>query len=141
MLNSPISEIINALGLPKVSTYGLIINSVIMIASIVIGAQWGIVGVCIAWIFGYTTSFFIFNTMASKYTTVSVFDIVKSIFPAFINSVIMIVSLKLLFSHYLLEESFFNLLLGIVVGVSIYTLLTFINNRAICIDMYRIVRK
>lgn len=141
MLNSPISEIINALGLPKVSTYGLIINSVIMIVSIVIGAQWGIVGVCIAWIFGYTTSFFIFNAMASKYTTVSVFDIVKSIFPAFINSAIMIVFLKLIFFHFIPEQCYTNLFLGIVVGMSIYTLLTYVNNREICINMYNLIRK
>lgn len=131
MLNTPIAEVVNALGFPKVNTVGTMISSFIMILSIVIGAQWGVIGVCYAWLIGYPIAFSIFNILASKYTNASLFEIFRCITPAFLNSVLMVVSVKLLYSSLLTEPNIINLVLSIVAGAVTYLILTLINNKEI----------
>lgn len=139
MLNTPIAEVINALGFAKVNTFGTMTSSFIMIISIIIGAQWGVIGVCYAWLIGYPIAFSTFNLIAYKYTNVSIIEIISCISPALLNSIAMMISVKLLYNFVLIEPGILNLFLSVTVGFTTYLTLTLINNKYTLMDITKIL--
>jgi len=141
MLNVPIAEVLNALGLTKVNITGLIINSSIMLTSIFIGSQWGILGVCYAWLIGYPIAFALFNIIASKHTGITLFSIIKSISPAFISSVVMLLSVQSLYHYVLIEVSILSFIISALTGAIIYLSLISLSNKSTCKDIIAFIKK
>lgn len=141
MLNAPIAEVLNALGFTKVNITGLIVNSTIMLTSILIGAQWGILGVCYAWIIGYSIAFVLFTIIASKHTGITLFSIIKSILPAFLSSVVMLIAVQGLFHYLLIEVSIFSFIISALTGAITYLSLIFITNKSTCKDIIYFIKK
>ena len=141
MLNAPIAEVLNALGFTKVNITGLLVNSTVMLTSILIGAQWGILGVCYAWVIGYSIAFALFNIIASKHTGITLLSIIKSISPAFLSSLLMLVAVQCLYHYVLIEVSIFSFFISALTGTIIYLSLILLTNMRTCKDIISLIKK
>ncbi|MBL4602603.1 MAG: lipopolysaccharide biosynthesis protein [Emcibacteraceae bacterium] len=77
IISVPFSEVLNALNHSKIAAQNTIIISVIVIASLVTGSNWGILGVCIAWGIGYMIAFNIVTHRGARYTGIGIRALIK----------------------------------------------------------------
>lgn len=142
ILHSPINELLNALALPKIYLESLAILCVLLIISILIGANWGMIGVCYAWLIGYPIAFFITLSRSGKYTGITPLVFIKSIYRSLFVSILMYGSVylaRLEIGEYGFE-SYQSLAILVMVGIISYTIFSILFNRPAIREVLSFVR-
>lgn len=142
ILHSPINELLNALAMPKVYLESLMILCVLLTISILIGVNWGMTGVCYAWLIGYPIAFFITLTRSGKYTGITPIVFIKSIYRSFLASLLMYGSVYLarLEISELEFDSYQNLFILVFVGMISYVAFSLLINRPAMKEVLSFVR-
>ena len=126
-LGTLVSPMLFGIGRVDVTFLYVAIASVLMPLSFLIGVQYGIEGICFAWVIGYMVIFFITLKLSLRLIGISVSDYLSNISVAIFASLIMmsgIFGIKYLL-YFLLPAPLIACIL-IVLGVSIYCLSLFL---------------
>ena len=141
MLNTLLAEVVNATGNPSTTTKGSIINCIIMILAILIGSNFGLIGVCYGWILGYSIAFCIFSTLSSKHSHTTLIDIVKVIYPPVFSCITMIIIVDWLLEYWFTEISILNLISLIIAGCIWYISCCLVINRKAFYDIIKLISR
>ena len=86
MLNA---SVINAIGKPKVNLTNVLISLFIIVPSVFLGVQWGILGLCLAWVIAYPVAFWLVTRNVIKVLGVSFKEYYLQIIPGVASSLFM----------------------------------------------------
>ena len=142
ILHSPINELLNALELPKIYLESLVILCILLTISILIGANWGMIGACYAWLIGYPIAFFITLSRSGKYTGITPVVFIQSTYKSFFVSLLMYASVYLVrleITQYGWEP-YQNLFILIFVGMISYVAFSGLFNRTTMKEILSFVR-
>ena len=133
--------VVRSCGRADISIINLLIASVIMISSFVIGSYWGIIGICYAWLFGYPVVFFIEVTRSRIVTKVSIYNILEIIKYPMIASVLMYFIISII--KMILEDLSHgpSLIIGIIIGMFIYTSFIYIFSKKEMNEVLSLVKR
>lgn len=130
MISNFIPSAVDAVGRPDITLKNLIGASIIMPAAFLVGGQWGISGLCFAWLVGFPLVFMSNLLRALPAIDLRVMDLLKSmVWPALLSMVMyaIVALLRLALSTETGVE--WRLALMISIGALVYCGLTLITNR------------
>ncbi len=140
---SPIyPSVLNAIGRQEVVFVNSIIEALIMTLAILLGVRFGLIGVCITWIYFFPITFFVISQRSLNSIQLGLLDLLaKFKFPvlASLTMALSIGIIKKLLAAY--TDPSLLLILVVLVGVIIYTLLVFMFKKDFLLDMKFIFRK
>jgi len=130
-----------AIGKPKINLVNMAVTAVVMFISFIIGVQWGLIGLCLAWVLAYPLVFTITTFRCLQVLELPALSVLSATIFPFFASVIMVAVLYTL--RYFLQgmHDFKFLLLSITTGALVYTLLILIFKRNMYQDFLKFVRK
>jgi O-antigen/teichoic acid export membrane protein len=137
-IGSLYAPVLVGIGRADVSFINVVLSALILPAAFFIGARVDEVrGLCLAWIGGYFIAFIIMSYLTSRKIELRILDLIKSIYPSFISSVVM--AGVLIGSRYALFP-FLNPLQAfgacIFIGVVIYLSVFFVLNKRGLLEIY-----
>jgi teichuronic acid exporter len=121
-ISSLFSPVLNGLGRPGVNLTNVGIASVIMPLGFFIGARWGILGICLAWLIGYAPVFLIMSSRSLKVIGPSIKEFWSSLMIPLASTALMIAGVSIL-DHYLggYLSPIVQLILYSLLGVCVYS--------------------
>ncbi|MCZ4319931.1 lipopolysaccharide biosynthesis protein [Aequorivita viscosa] len=120
-----------------------IVVSVILVIAIIIGLEWGIIGVAYSYLCAVILTTVIILIVTAKIVKINVFKILKNIYPSLLGFLILVI-IKSIFMYYNSAYEiniWFKFISQIILGACIYTSVVFIVNRNILYNTKSIVRK
>lgn len=126
---------------PKVNLVNMMITASVMLISFIIGVQWGLIGLCLAWLIAYPLVFLIVTIRCLKVLGLSAKIVFREILFPFITSVAMLLALYA--SRYLLHSmhQLQLLMLLIIIGTAIYLILVVVFKKEIFSELLQLVKK
>ena len=133
--------VLNSLGRPDVSFTNVAIATLIMPLVFFIGAKWGILGLCLAWLIGYTPVFLTMSNRSLKIIGVSFRKFSSSFVIPLASAVLMIASVSV-FDHYLGRyfSTIAQLILYSLLGGCFYLSALLILNRELLAEIWHLIR-
>ena len=136
-----VEPVLHALGRPDIGVKILVFACVIMPISILIGVQWGLLGVSIAWLIAYPIQFYITLRLSLPLIDMKISEYISQIMPPILISLIMF---GLVFGAKLIMPDNYagtitELILCIVVGVISYTGLIYLVKRDLVDELLMLV--
>ncbi len=95
MLSIPMSEAVNAIGSPKIILKSQVIGVINVVGTISIGAIWGLLGVCLAWLCVAPLNIIILLWLSKPHTNIKIRDFWRAISGPFATTVLMYLSVML----------------------------------------------
>lgn len=138
-----IQAMLQGIGKPKVNTKILGVSCITVSAGILIGLNWGIIGACLGWLFGFLISYVIAVYRVSNILDFDGWSYFKLIVQPFIWSLVMYYSVEFLSSNYLSESSTLTIFsLEIFAGAFLFVLLAVTFGwQSYCKELIRMVKK
>jgi O-antigen/teichoic acid export membrane protein len=142
MLESVIPSALMGLGRPDINVKNQMIACVIMPIGVLVGVNWGLKGVCIAWVLVYSMYFLIMLYRSLPVLGVTVPRYLTTISGAFLCSLIMYLCIH--FMRMFLDEYSATMLTKLIVlvltGASVYLACALILQRHILVEIQELVR-
>jgi O-antigen/teichoic acid export membrane protein len=127
---SPIlSPAVFAINRPTVNLVNMLIASVAMASAFLVGVQYGVIGVCIAWLVAYPVVFGVTTVRNLRVLGIPVRDYLGEIRFPFFAGAIMLVSVWLFGKMVVTPWPVYSLILQILLGALVYLALTMIFNK------------
>jgi len=133
MISNFLPSAVDAVGRPDITVKNLISASLLMPGAFLVGAQWGIEGLCIAWLIGFPIVFYgnLLRTLPA--IRVNIGDLLRAMARPALNSMVMYAAVVWTGKVMLLNTTHTQRLsLMILVGVIVYGVLTMATNRNGC---------
>lgn len=129
-LRSLFAPMLNGIGRPDIEFYNVILTAIIMPICFVIGIYWGLIGLSLAWLIGYSGAFLITSNRCLKVVKLRMYHLVREVKKPFVFSVCMLLGVKVL-SQYMVIVNFISigLISSTLAGVIIYCFLFFLFDR------------
>ena len=135
------SPALNGLGKPEVSFINVSIATLIMPFGFFIGAKWGILGICLAWLIGFTPVFLIISNRSLKVIGLSFQKFLSSFVTPLASAMLMIASVSALdyyFGGHL--SPIVQLILYSLSGLGIYLIAMLMLNRQLLPEIWQMIR-
>ena len=142
MLGNLLPSVLRGVGRPDINVVNVAIAAILMTSAFVVGSQWGLLGVCLAWVLVYPLVFFIMIFRAEKTIHISFFQIVSAIYKSVISSAIMYAGVTLM--SMLLPASWhsaIHLFCLIVTGAAVFVIATWVFHKDGFDEAINLVRK
>jgi O-antigen/teichoic acid export membrane protein len=142
MLNNIMSIVLYGIGSANVALVNLIISSVIMISAFYVGLDWGIIGVCYAWITMFPVVFFITTFRTMRILDTEYLTFIKTTFKPFLAGIGMYMAVYA--TRLLLPEELNSVLLFstlIIVGALTYLAIILTIANELRIEVFGLLRK
>lgn len=135
------SPVLNGLGRPDVGFANVGIAALIMPLGFFIGARWGILGICLAWLIGYTPVFLIMSSRSLKVIGLSFRKLLSSFIMPLASTALMMACVSVL-DHYLggCLSPIVQLILYSLLGVCIYSIAILMLNRELLTEVWQMIR-
>lgn len=141
LLNTVLPSSLYGIGRAEVSVSNNVIACALMPISFAIGAQWGLEGVCLAWVLAYPVYFMLSLYRALPVIGVTVVDYLSAVRGPALSSIVMyaaVFGLRGLLAGLDLPAS--SILLALVLlGVVLYSVLVLVLERQTCVDLVSLV--
>lgn len=140
-INSLFSPVLHGLGRPDVNFVNVCIATLVMPLGFFIGVRWGILGLCLAWLIGYTPVFLIMSYRALNVIGLPFREYLSSFMVPLVSAAMMIASLSLL-DHYLGGHLslIVQLILYSLLGVCIYSIVMLILKREMLTEVWHMIK-
>jgi O-antigen/teichoic acid export membrane protein len=141
-LSTLFPPLLNGLGRPDVDFVNVTMASLILPAAFLIGVRKGILGICFAWIIGYSFVFAIASIRSLRVLGIKYNAYISSIIMPIISTLAMIIAVRLfalVAGHYL--SSILQLILYVLLGMLFYLAAMFMTRRSAIIEVLSIIRK
>jgi O-antigen/teichoic acid export membrane protein len=139
-LGNPISSVLLSKGRADIGFYWNVFAIIMVSIAVIVGVNWGILGVAIAILILQAPSFFIIQPIVNRLIDLKFKQYIKAIESPFICSVIMVVGIILL-RIILKNSNMLSLFITIIVGgVIIYTVSYYIKDRDFFIELKSILK-
>ena len=140
-INSLFSPVLHGLGRPDVNFFNVCIATLVMPLGFFIGVRWGILGLCLAWLIGYTPVFLIMSYRALNVIGLPFREYLSSFMVPLVSAAMMIASLSLL-DHYLGGHLslIVQLILYSLLGVCIYSIAMLILKREMLTEVWHMIK-
>ena len=142
MLESIIPSALMGVGRPDINVKNQFIACIMIPIAILAGVNWGLLGVCVAWVIAYPAYFIIVLNRALPVLNVKVLNYLSTMRGAFLSSLVMYLSVSLmrqLLDAYTLSMTIELILLVITGGIT-YVAMTFLIQRKIITEVKELVR-
>lgn len=142
MIGNLLPSVLRGVGRPDVNVTNVAISAVIMTSAFLVGSQWGLLGVCLAWVSVYPLVFFITLYRAGKIIQVGFIQVLGVIFRPGLTATIMYGTVMSLAQ--LIPDSWnavFHLLVLIVTGLVVFIIATRLFYRDGLLEAMDLVRK
>jgi len=120
--------VVSGRGRPDVMMWNMVVAIVIMPPAFYIGAQYGIVGLCLAWVTAYPALFILMTYRVLKVLEIPLGDFLKACWLPFTASAVMVAGIFLL-KWALTVPTVLSVIISILMGVILYTATTLMLNR------------
>jgi O-antigen/teichoic acid export membrane protein len=140
-LATMLSPVLNGLGRPEVSLRNSVTDFAIVIFALLIGTQWGAVGVCWAWVLGASLSFLINLRRSMPVIGGRFWEFMSGVLPSAASALAMyaaIVALRFILSD---GEPLWRMLLSIALGAVVYAVLSLLFNRPVVMRAFGLLRR
>jgi teichuronic acid exporter len=140
-LATMLSPVLNGLGRPEISLRNSVTDFAIVIFALLIGTQWGAVGVCWAWVLGASLSFLINLRRSMPVIGGTVWVFMSGILPSAASAMAMyaaIVALRFILSD---GAPLWRMLLSIALGAVVYVVLSLLINRPVIMRAFGLLRR
>lgn len=138
-LSTLFSPMLDGIGRPYVTFFNLIIASAVMPLAFFVGVQWGVVGICIAWVFGYAIVFLVMSKRSLKVIGVSLLDYYSDIKIPIATCSVMLLGIFCFKRQIGTSLSPLSLTLtSILLGIIIYTGVLYLVNRETLHELCRL---
>ena len=140
-ISSLFSPVLNGLGRPDVAFFNVGIATLIMPLGFFIGAKWGILGICLTWLIGFTPVFIIMSNRSLKVLGLSFRKFVFSFVTQLASAALMIASLSVL-NRYLggYLSPIVQLILYSLLGLCIYLIAILMLKRKLLSEVWQMIR-
>jgi teichuronic acid exporter len=142
-IGSLYAPLLIGIGRADVNFLNVVMSAFIIPVAFIIGVQSdGVRGLCIAWIGGYLLAFIIMSFMTARKIELRFLDIIKSIYPSFLSSIIMasiLIGLRSILIPSLAPLS--ALMVCSFSGVALYTGIFSVLNKQGIVEIYKIFYK
>ena len=139
-LGNPISSVLLSKGRADIGFYWNVFAIIMVSIAVIVGVNWGILGVAIAILILQAPSFFIIQPIVNRLIDLKFNQYIKAIESPFICSVIMVVGIILL-RIILKNSNMLSLFITIIVGgVIIYTVSYYIKDRDFFVELKSILK-
>jgi O-antigen/teichoic acid export membrane protein len=127
LISTFFSPLLVGLGRPDISLRNILTLSFVMPLSFFIGTYWGILGVCLAWVFAFPCAF-LFNVMRLvKVLKIKISSVIFQIYAPALCSFLMYMIVKLSEWHiFKFEFHSYNLICMIIIGIISYSIFSLI---------------
>jgi len=140
-LNPIYNSAVFAVGQAKINVINNIIIFIVMVVAFLIGAQNGIVGICLAWVIAYPAVFLITTILCLKVLKISLRDYLSEfIFPCS-SSVVMLLSILLVARTIETMQPVLSLAILIIVGISVYLSLALIFRKDDYLELKKLLKR
>ena len=136
-----LSPVLNGLGRPEISLRNSVTDFAIVIFALLIGTQWGAVGVCWAWVLGASLSFLINLRRSMPVIGGTFWEFMSGVLPSAASALAMyaaIVALRFILSD---GEPLWRMLLSIALGAVVYAVLSWHFNRPVVMRAFGLLRR
>ena len=140
-LATMLTPVLNGIGRPEVSLRNVITDFIIVIFALLIGTQWGAVGVCWAWLLGASLSFLINLRRSMPVIGGRFWEFMSGVLPSAASALAMyaaIVALRFILSD---GEPLWRMLLSIALGAVVYAALSLLFNRPVVMRAFGLLRR
>jgi O-antigen/teichoic acid export membrane protein len=140
-LATMLSPVLNGLGRPEISLRNSMTDFIIVIFALLIGTQWGAVGVCWAWVLGASLSFLINLRRSMPVIGGTFWEFMSGVLPSAASALAMyaaIVALRFILSD---GEPLWRMLLSIALGAVVYAVLSLLFNRPVVMRAFGLLRR
>ena len=140
-LATMLRPVLNGLGRPEISLQNVATDFAIVIPALLIGTQWGAVGVCWAWVLGASLSFLINLRRSMPVIGGTFWEFVSGVLPSAASALAMyasIVALRFILSD---GEPLWRLLLSIALGAVVYAVLSLLFNRPVTMRAFGLLKR
>jgi hypothetical protein len=143
MLSSIASPALAGIGRPDVSIKNLIIASIIMPIAFLIGVNWGLLGVALAWAIAYPVTFSIMQFRALRVLEVSIKEYLKEVSKPIIPAILMYLSI--LFVRGLtterIGEDILYFILLITIGALTFGISLLALQKTLCHEVLKVMKR
>ncbi|MCK4549139.1 MAG: lipopolysaccharide biosynthesis protein [Candidatus Krumholzibacteria bacterium] len=141
-ISSLFSPVLNGLGRPEVAFYNVGIATLIMPLGFFIGVRWGILGICLVWLIGFTPVFIIMSNRSLKVLGLSFQEFLFSFVTPLASAALMIAGIFVL-NRYLggYLSPVVQLILYSLSGLCVYLIAMLMLNRQLLPELWQMVRK
>lgn len=120
----------------KVILVNMAITSVVMVIAFLVGAQWGLIGLSLAWVIAYPIVFSITTLRSLSALQLSFLKVISEISFPIISATVMLICLYLIRYYFSEMDNLKLLVISVISGMTIYSALIFIFKKDMYIDLF-----
>lgn len=141
MISGIIQSVLKGVGKPNISLRNISMAFIIMPTAFLLGCQWGILGVSLAWSIGFPLYFFLMIVSSARFVGLRVRDVFQTMSkPGFSSFVMYIIVITMKFSLKGSLPQLVELFIIVIIGAGVYLVLQFYIDRKSFQEMLRLVR-
>jgi hypothetical protein len=133
--------VLNGLGRPQMPLFNVATDTLVIVTALFIGTQWGMIGVCWAWVVGGTLSFLINLNRSLPVIGVGFWDYVKSLLPAMLAAAAAYAAVFGVQLAMAANGQLLRLAVSILAAVAVYLGLTLLINRPVFLRAFRMLKR
>ncbi len=140
-LGNPVGSILLAKGRADIGFYWNIFTVIMVSIAVIVGVNWGIVGVAVAILTLQIPFFFIIQPIVNRLINLTFSQYFKAIQSPFLCSVIMLAGISLLQLSLGNINMLFHFIMTVSVGAIIYTVSYYVNDREVFIELKSMLKR
>lgn len=135
------APVLQGTGNPKVHFLNLAIMNAVLVPFFIVGIRWGITGLCLSWIFGFSVAFVVMSVRSLKAIGLSAAEFISALRPPLAAGGVMLIATFVARHEIWSVPPVITPFLVVIVGASAYMLSVFYMNRGVLSELALLFRK